>query len=190
VLGALEQISVQALRAGEGIRRLRNFVRNREVKRETVDCRRLLEELRMLADSDARLHDVRLRLDCPVGLPPLHADPVQLQQVTLNLVRNAIEALAGAPEPLREVVIAAGLNADGDVEITVADQGPGVSADAIEQLFNPFYTTKTGGMGLGLAISRSIVRAHGGRLWHSPNTPAGACFHLTLPVVSSMAAGG
>jgi len=190
VLGALEQISVQALRAGEVIRRLRNFVRNREVKRETVDCRRLLEELRMLADSDARLHDVRLRLDCPVGLPPLHADPVQLQQVTLNLVRNAIEALAGAPEPLREVVIAAGLNADGDVEITVADQGPGVSADAIEQLFNPFYTTKTGGMGLGLAISRSIVRAHGGRLWHSPNTPAGACFHLTLPVVSSMAAGG
>jgi signal transduction histidine kinase len=122
-------------------------------------------------------------------LPPLHADPVQLQQVTLNLVRNAIDALTGAPEPLREVVIAAGLNAQGDVEITVADQGPGVSADALEHLFNPFYTTKAGGTGLGLAISRSIVRAHGGKLWHTPNSPAGACFHVTLPVVSTAVGG-
>jgi len=182
VLAALEQINTQALRAGEVIRRLRNFVKNREVKREAVDCGRLLDDLRTLADTDARLHNIRLRIDVDDALPTVYADPIQLQQVVLNLVRNAIDAMADAPEDRREVVLMTRLSGEGEIEITVADHGSGLAPEATEHLFNPFFTTKSGGTGLGLAISKSIVRAHGGRLWHTPNEGSGARFHFTLPV--------
>ena len=181
VLEALEQISVQALRAGEVIRRLRNFVKNREVKREPVDCNRLLDDLRTLAETDARLHNVRLRIDAAAGLPTVYADPIQLQQVVLNLVRNAIDAMSEAPAPRREVLLSTRQLPEGEIEIVVADHGSGLAPEAAEHLFNPFFTTKSGGTGLGLAISRSIVRAHGGRLWHTPNEGTGARFHFTLP---------
>jgi two-component system, LuxR family, sensor kinase FixL len=182
VLEALEQISAQALRAGEVIRRLRQFVKNREVKREPVDCGRLLDDLRTLAETDARLHNVRLRIDAEDDLPTVYADPIQLQQVVLNLVRNAIDAMSDAPETRREVVLSTRLSPEGEIEIVVADHGSGLAPEAAEHLFNPFFTTKSGGTGLGLAISRSIVRAHGGRLWHTPNEGMGARFHFTLPV--------
>jgi two-component system sensor kinase FixL len=182
VLEALEQISVQALRAGEVIRRLRNFVKNREVKREAVDCSRLLEDLRTLAETDARLHNVRLRLEAEPGLPTVYADPIQLQQVVLNLVRNAIDAMAELPMERREVILTTRALPDAEVEVIVTDHGPGLAPGASEHLFNPFFTTKSSGTGLGLAISRSIVRAHGGRLWHTPNDGSGARFHFTLPV--------
>ena len=182
VMAALDQINAQALRAGEVIRRLRNFVKNREVKREPVDCGRMLEDLRTLAETDARLHSVRLRIEAEDDLPTVYADPIQLQQVVLNLVRNAIDAMIEAPEERREVVLQTRRSADGEVEITVADRGSGLAPEATEHLFNPFFTTKAGGTGLGLAISRSIVRAHGGRLWHTPNDECGARFHFTLPV--------
>jgi two-component system, LuxR family, sensor kinase FixL len=181
VLEALEQISVQALRAGEVIRRLRNFVKNREVKREPVDCNRLLDDLRTLAETDARLHNVRLRIEAEAGLPTVYADPIQLQQVVLNLVRNAIDAMSEAPETRREVLLSTRRLPEGEIEIIVADHGSGLAPEAAEHLFNPFFTTKSGGTGLGLAISRSIVRAHGGRLWHTPNEGTGARFHFTLP---------
>ncbi len=182
VLEALEQISVQALRAGEVIRRLRNFVKNREVKREPVECNRLLDDLRTLAETDARLHNVRLRIEAAAGLPTVYADPIQLQQVVLNLVRNAIDAMSEAPETRREVLLSTHELPEGEIEIIVADHGSGLAPEAAEHLFNPFFTTKSGGTGLGLAISRSIVRAHGGRLWHTPNEGTGARFHFTLPV--------
>jgi len=182
VTGALEQINAQALRAGEVIRRLRNFVKNREVKREPVDCTRLLEDLQTLADTDARLHNIRLRLDCEIGVPTVYADPIQLQQVILNLVRNAIDAMVEVPEERREVLLMSRRTPDDEVEITVADRGTGLAPEATEHLFNPFFTTKASGTGLGLAISRSIVRAHGGRLWHTPNEDCGVRFHFTLPV--------
>jgi two-component system sensor kinase FixL len=181
VLEALEQISVQALRAGEVIRRLRNFVKNREVKREPVDCNRLLDDLRTLAETDARLNNVRLRIDAAQGLPTVYADPIQLQQVVLNLVRNAIDAMSEMPESRREVVLSTSARPEGEIEVIVADRGCGLAPEAAEHLFNPFFTTKSGGTGLGLAISRSIVRAHGGRLWHTPNEGSGARFHFTLP---------
>ena len=189
VLAALEQINAQALRAGEVIRRLRNFVKNREVKREPVNCSRLLEDLRTLAETDARLHNIRLRLDCEEPLPTVYADPIQLQQVILNLVRNAIDAMSEAPEDRREVVLTTRMAADREVEITVIDQGTGLAPEATEHLFNPFFTTKSSGTGLGLAISRSIVRAHGGRLWHTPNDVCGARFHFTLPVSPAVTTG-
>jgi len=189
VVAALEQINAQALRAGEVIRRLRNFVKNREVKREPVDCARLLEDLRMLAETDARLHNIRLRLDCEEPLPMVYADPIQLQQVVLNLVRNAIDAMAEVAEDRREVVLTTRMASDGEIEITVADHGTGLAAEATEHLFNPFFTTKASGTGLGLAISRSIVRAHGGRLWHTPNDGCGVRFHFTLPVSPAVSTG-
>jgi len=182
VAEALQQISAQALRAGEVIRRLRNFVKNREVKREPVDCGRLLEDLRTLAETDARVHNVRLRLEVDDELPTVYADPIQLQQVVLNLVRNAIDAMTGMPEGRREVVLTAKSSPDAEIEFIVADHGTGLAPEAGEHMFNPFFTTKSGGTGLGLAISRSIVRAHGGRLWHTPNAGSGARFHFTLPV--------
>ena len=189
VVAALEQINAQALRAGEVIRRLRNFVKNREVKREPVNCARLLEDLRTLAETDARLHNIRLRLDCQEPLPTVYADPIQLQQVILNLVRNAIDAMVDAPEDRREVVLMTRAAADGEVEVTVADHGTGLAPEATEHLFNPFFTTKASGTGLGLAISRSIVRAHGGRLWHTPNDVCGVRFHFTLPVSPAVTTG-
>ena len=189
VLAALEQINAQALRAGEVIRRLRNFVKNREVKREPVNCARLLEDLSTLAETDARLHNIRLRIDCHEPLPTVYADPIQLQQVVLNLVRNAIDAMSDAPEDQREVLLTTREAADGEVEITVADHGTGLAPEATEHLFNPFFTTKASGTGLGLAISRSIVRAHGGRLWHTPNDGCGVRFHFTLPVSPAVTTG-
>jgi two-component system, LuxR family, sensor kinase FixL len=185
VISALEQVNAQALRAGEVIRRLRNFVKNREVKREWVNCERLLEDLRTLAETDARLHNVRLRLDVARDLPGVHADAIQLQQVVLNLVRNAIDAMVECPEDRREIVLRAFGPEEGLVQITVADQGSGLAPGADEHLFNPFFTTKTTGTGLGLAISHSIIRAHGGRLWHTSNEPCGMCFHFTLPAASA-----
>jgi two-component system sensor kinase FixL len=185
VIAALEQVNAQALRAGEVIRRLRNFVRNREVKREWVNCERLLEDLRTLAETDARLHNVHLRLDVDKDLPGVHADAIQLQQVVLNLVRNAIDAMAECPEDRREIILKACGSEDGQVEITVADRGSGLAPGAAEHLFNPFFTTKATGTGLGLAISHSIIRAHGGRLWHTSNEPVGMCFHFTLPAASA-----
>ena len=182
IVAALQQISSQALRAGEVIRRLRNFVKNREVTREPVDCARLLEDLRTLAETDARLHNVWLRIESEGELPTVYADPIQLQQVVLNLVRNAIDAMADVPDHRREVVLSTRSTEEGDVEITVADHGTGLAPEATQHLFNAFFTTKSGGTGLGLANSRSIVRAHGGRLWHTPNEGSGARFHFTLPV--------
>lgn len=185
VVGALEHINAQALRAGEVIRRLRTFVKNREVRREWLDCERLLEDLRTLAETDARLHNVALRIDSGDDLPPVHADPIQVQQVVLNLVRNAIDSMSVRPEDNREVVLRTRLTGDGEVCVTVADHGCGISTETAEHLFNPFFTTKPTGTGLGLAISRSIIRAHGGRLWHTPNEGSGTQFHFTLPAASA-----
>ena len=182
ILQSLEHINAQALRAGEVIRRLRNFVRNREVKREPVECNRLLDDLRTLAETDARLHNVRLRIEAAPDLPVVYADPIQLQQVVLNLVRNAIDAMSDVPEDRREVILSTRLSPEGEIEVVVADHGSGLAPEAAVHLFNPFFTTKSAGTGLGLAISLSIVRAHGGRLWHTPNAGTGARFHFTLPV--------
>jgi two-component system sensor kinase FixL len=178
---ALDQITAQALRAGEVIRRLRAFVKNREVRHERVDCKRVVEDSRLLLEADARSNSVQLRLQVADSLPPITADPVQLQQVLINLVRNAIEASADVPGAHREVTLSASLDGEGMVEVAVADHGHGLSTEAAERLFHPFFTTKPGGTGLGLVISSSIIRAHNGRLAYR-STPGGGCtFFFTLP---------
>jgi two-component system, LuxR family, sensor kinase FixL len=180
---ALEQIGAQALRAGEVIRRLRTFVKNREVRREQIEANRILEDVITLAQTDARHHGVRMVLDLSPQSPQVQADIVQIQQVILNLVRNSIDAMLEVPEPQREIILRTHIDAEGDVEFMVADRGTGIDAATMAELFNPFFTTKQGGTGLGLSISRSIVRAHGGKLWCSPNPSGGARFFFTLPAV-------
>jgi two-component system sensor kinase FixL len=183
---ALSQIGRQALRAGEVIRRLRSMVRNREFRRETIDCNELIRDLAALAVTDARAADVRLTLDLASGLPPVTGDPIQLQQVLLNLVRNAIDALAESESAQREIVVRTSLSAGSDLEIAVIDRGPGVPADVALKLFSPFFTTKPQGTGLGLAISSTIVRTHGGRLGYRANPGGGACFYFTLPTTGGV----
>jgi len=180
---ALEQIAAQALRAGEIIRRLRNLVRNRETQRESTHINALIRELGTLTRADARLNDVSVTLQLLEGLPELEVDPIQIQQVILNLVRNAVQSLQHTELAEREVVISTGLAADGDVEIKVCDTGNGVSMDMLDRLFLPFATTKSDGTGLGLAISRGIIEAHKGALTYEPNAPRGACFIIRLPIL-------
>ncbi len=182
IRAGLEQIENQALRAGEVIRRLRSFVRNREVRREPLDPNQLLDDLLMLAQTDTRHHSVHIRLERGENLPQIQADPVQMQQVILNLVRNSIDAMLHMPHDRREIVLSTRLNVEGEVEFNVCDHGAGLDESAKAELFNPFFTTKPTGTGLGLAISQSIVRSHGGKLWYRPNAQGGACFCFSLPV--------
>lgn len=178
---ALRQIAGQALRAGEIIRRIRDLVRTREARREPADINGLVREVSALTQSDARLHGVRLSLDLADGLPPAVVDGIQIQQVLLNLIHNAIEALAGDVEGGREVIVQSRRLASGEIELAVVDNGPGVDPSIAQRLFDPFCTTKEQGTGLGLAISRTIAEAHRGRLELRANVPRGACFVLTLP---------
>jgi two-component system sensor kinase FixL len=185
--GALEQISAQALRAGEIIRRIRSLVRNEDVRREAHDINGLIREVHALLASDARVHDGRLDLDLADPLPQVTVDGVQIQQVLMNLVHNAFEAQGnekGTGEPNgdpAEVRIATRITDTGDVEVSVNDHGPGLAGDLEQKIFEPFFTTKATGTGLGLAISRSIIKAHASRLGYRANEPRGACFFFVLP---------
>lgn len=178
---ALQQITAQGLRAGEIIRRLRALVRAPETQHALTDVNELLEELKGLALTDARVHNVRLRLELAPDLAPVMMNRVEIQQVVLNLVRNAIEALEGAPPERRDVILRTAAGMESTVEISVVDSGPGVDASIVTRLFTPFVTTKPAGTGLGLAIARSIVEAHKGTLRYLPEGAGGACFMLRLP---------
>jgi PAS domain S-box-containing protein len=182
---ALEQIAGQALRAGEIIRRLRGLVQNRETRREQADVNDLVAEVVSFSLSDARLHDVRIRAELAADLPPLSLDRIQVQQIILNLLRNAIEALAERPASDREIVVHTAREAGGAVTIAVQDNGPGVPDAVVARIFDPFCTTKETGTGLGLAISRTIAEAHQGKLVYEPRPGRpGACFVLRLPCQS------
>jgi two-component system sensor kinase FixL len=184
---SLGQISRQALRAGEVLRRLRTFVANREVRREPIGCNQLLEDMLALARPDLRANDVNLTLEIEPNLPKVMADAVQLQQVLINLLRNAIDATAQCSPAQRSITLRATATREG-VEISVHDRGPGVEPGALDSLFNPFFTTKAQGTGLGLAISRTIVQAHDGKLAYRPEPGGGACFYFTLPKAARNAA--
>ena len=186
VVGALRQISAQALRAGEIIKRLRALVRHRKVHEELLDLNATVRELAVLAESDARLHDVRLVINLASDLPQVLGDTIQLQQVMLNLVRNAIEAVqADGSARLVELRTA---RCDDGVEMSVSDQGPGLDPAIRGRLFEAFATTKPEGTGLGLAISRSIIDSHGGQLAWRDNQPRGSCFYFQLPAVNGESA--
>jgi two-component system sensor kinase FixL len=181
VLAALREIGGQAQRAGQIIQRMRNFTRSRESQRKRVELGPLVEEIRPLAELDAKAHHVRLALEIEAGLPPVNADGVQIQQVLLNLLRNGVDAMEGLPEERRRLRLRAARDHEGMVRVAISDCGPGVALDDRERLFTPFFTTKPTGMGMGLAISRSIVTAHGGKLDCENGAEGGATFWFTLP---------
>ena len=178
---AMRQISGQALRAAEIIRRVRHLVRMHEPRRERTDVNMLVEELSALTKSDAHHHGAQLSLELADGLPPIEIDGIQIQQTLVNLIHNAVEALATFGAAEKRIIVRTRQTAAGEIEISVSDSGPGVEPAIAGRMFDPFCTTKEQGTGLGLAISKSIVGAHRGRIEYRPNTPRGACFVVTLP---------
>jgi two-component system sensor kinase FixL len=183
VRGALRQITAQAVRAGEIIRRLRALARNDVMKREPTDVNVLIAELGELIQLDAKAHDAQYKPQLSAKLPLAEIDRAQVQQVVLNLVRNALEAVCESSGEPRLVTVSTQLLPDGEVEIMVCDNGPGISPAIAPRLFDPFCTTKPHGTGLGLAISRTIVKSHQGTLEYRANVPSGACFAVRLPQV-------
>jgi two-component system sensor kinase FixL len=178
---ALRQIAEQAVRAGDIIRKLRNLARIEESARAPADINSVINELTDLIQSDAKAHGVQYRQELAHDLPTINIDRAQIQQVVLNLVRNALEALALGQLDARELVVRTRATPEADVEVCVCDNGPGVEETLQHRIFDPFCSTKPAGTGLGLPISRTIVQTHGGALEYRPNQPKGACFVVQLP---------
>ncbi len=179
---ALTQIASQGGRAGAIIHRLRDLARKGSTERQPVALEATIRAVVELIAHELRHHDIRVKLELADNLPPLEADRVQIEQVLLNLMRNAVEAMHESPESHRWLNLRAERDGDGMVEVTVLDGGKGLPEEANDRVFDTFYSTKPKGMGVGLSISRSIIEAHGGKLWAEPNPGGGAKFHFTLPV--------
>lgn len=181
---ALEKLNTQSLRAGAIIERIQRFTRAQESQREIVAINLLLKDLVKLAEGDARLHDMELVFDLEQPLPPLSADPIQIQQVALNLIRNAIDAMNEIDcANGRRILISTRSIPGNRLEVAVVDDGPGVAEDQADLLFTPFHTTKKDGMGMGLSICRTIIAEHGGVLGFRGRAGGmpGATFFFTLP---------
>src|ERR1700744_4134918 len=181
VTEALTVAGEQMFRAGDIIRRLRDFVSKGETEREIENLPQLLEEAGALAMVGAKDRGVRLTYDISPKIDLVMVDKVQIQQVVLNLMRNAVEAMADSER--RELVVAAGPAPDDMVLVSVRDTGSGLNPEVAAQLFQPFVTTKQHGMGVGLSISRTIVGAHGGRIWADSEPGQGTTFHFTVRAV-------
>ncbi|MBU6376926.1 MAG: PAS domain S-box protein [Gammaproteobacteria bacterium] len=178
---ALDQISAQAQRAGEIIRRLRALVQNRETRLEAAEVNELVNEVLGFLQSNLRHGEVRVERDLDRNLPIVLLDRIQVQQILLNLIRNAIEALADCPAAERRLQVITASDGADQLRIEIRDSGPGVPAELIERIFDPFCTTKATGTGLGLAISRTIAEAHQGKLAYEPMPGGGSRFVLHLP---------
>ena len=175
---AVDKAAREAIRAGDIIRRLREFVARGETERRVESLSKLVEEASALALVGAKEHGVRVRFDMDPAADLVLADRVQVQQVILNLIRNAIDAMVESKR--RDLIVSVRTAEDEMSLISVADTGPGIAPDVAAKLFQPFVTTKRTGMGVGLSISRTIVEAHGGRLWAETNEYGGATFNFTL----------
>jgi len=178
---ALDKAAEQALRAGQIIRRLRDFVARGESERRVENITKLVEEASALALVGSKDQAVRVRFRFDPSIDLVLADKIQIQQVLLNLMRNAVEAMQDSAK--RELLLAAAPADDDMIRVTVADTGSGISPEVASQLFQPFITTKQQGMGVGLSICRTIVESHGGQIWVEANPGGGTVFHFTLKAV-------
>ncbi len=176
----LDKVNTQAVRASEVIKRLRSYVKKPDAGRTRVDLNQLLQEVVTLAEVDSRINDVPIHLEFEGGLPRIEVEVVQIQQVALNLLRNAMEAMQNAPDKQHGVVVRTAFE-KGYVSFSVIDRGHGVSEEVQQQLFRPFFTTKSSGMGVGLSICQSIVQTHAGEIGFNPNIEGGATFYCRLP---------
>src|SRR5664280_758511 len=179
---AIECIAKDATRASDVVARVRDLAKRTPPQKELLNINETVNEIIKLTSSEIQNNHISLRTQFSNGLPLILGDRVQLQQVILNLVLNAIEAMNGVADDSRELLIKTAEDNSNSVLVAIHDTGSGLEPDKIDSLFDAFYTTKRDGMGMGLAISRSIIEAHGGRVWAEPNTPQGAIFQFTLPV--------
>jgi PAS domain S-box-containing protein len=177
----LRRIMQDGNRAGEVVTRIRSLIKRSGPVKERLDLNDRVREVLLIADGQARRYEVLVRIEL-APLPPLRGDRVQLQQVILNLVMNGIESMKDVIDRPRELLITSRPVESNQVLLAVQDKGVGLDEQSMERVFEAFYTTKPEGMGMGLAISRSIVEAHGGRLWAGANSDYGATFQLTLPI--------
>jgi C4-dicarboxylate-specific signal transduction histidine kinase len=177
----VERIVRDAHRASEVIQRIRALAKRSEPQMESLDINDVIREAILLLQREVFNHGVSLRTELASALPHVLGDRVQLQQVVINLLINGVEAMAPITDRLREILIRSQQHEAGQVLVAVLDSGIGIDSETAEKLFSAFFTTKASGMGMGLSISRSIIRAHGGRLWVSPNPDHGAAFQFTVP---------
>ncbi len=188
ILDSVEQIAEQARRASEIIRRTRSFLRKEEKEdaRRSIDVNDAIRGIDDLLRADARELGAAIEFDLADRLPLVLADPIQLQQVVLNLAHNGMEAMAGSNSSRRHLAIQTSAVQGGFVEVAVRDAGHGIPAEILPRVFDPFFTTKPSGLGMGLAISRSVVEAHGGRLWATSSEGIGAVFRFRLPAIEAI----
>lgn len=185
LLAAMQKASDQAERAGKIIRRMRDMVKKGDPNRQPVALAELVDETRAFADIEAQRTGTQIVVDLPENLPKIVVDRIMIEQVLLNLVKNAIEAMSDVPVERRQLSIRARLLDDRMLDVSVTDQGHGLAEEDMEKIFAPFYTTKAEGMGIGLAICRSIIEFHQGRLWVTPRREGGTIFHFTVPIEES-----
>ena len=178
---ALDRIIRDGERARDVIGRIRALVRKAPPLTDWIDINETMREVIAFTRSELRRNGTSLQTRLADGLPPVLGDRIQLHQVMLNLILNAVEAMRGSRETARELLIRTEQDGSGGVRVAVEDSGPGLQPETSDRLFEPFYTTKPAGMGMGLSICRSIIEAHGGRVWAAANMPQGAIFQFTLP---------
>jgi two-component system sensor histidine kinase DctS len=190
LLSVLESIRDAAFRAGVIVDRLREFARRKGPRQVQVDLEAAIRHLLDLIEPEVRQSGVRVELEIPRDLPRVYADPLQIEQAIVNLARNALESMADTPPQDRRLTIRAECKTAGEVEVAVCDRGRGLERETAERLFEPFFSTKPFGLGMGLPVSRSIFQGHGGRLWIDCGFEGGACFRFTLPTIQGAISNG
>jgi two-component system, LuxR family, sensor kinase FixL len=169
------------LRANEVLSHIQDFLRKREAKMGPIDLNAAVSDVLVLVTGDARKRRIQLRTELGAGIPPLLGNRTQLQQVLINLIVNAMDAMSNTQDGKRHITVRTKVNDEGHIEVAIADCGPGISPSNLPRLFESFFTTRAEGMGLGLSIARSIVEAHDGRIWAEGNADGGATFHFAVP---------
>jgi C4-dicarboxylate-specific signal transduction histidine kinase len=180
---ALDDVIRDGNRAGDVIGRIRALIKNVPPRLDRLDINEAIIQVIEVTRSELLRNGVSLQTALAKGLPLIRGDRIQLQQIVLNLIMNAVEAMSDASKGSRDLLISTAGDASNGVLVAVRDSGPGLNPDSLERLFDPFYTTKPSGMGMGLSICRSIIEAHGGRIWAVANKPEGASFHFSLPPI-------
>jgi C4-dicarboxylate-specific signal transduction histidine kinase len=185
---AFRDIAANGERAAAVVESIRANFRNDDRIKTSLDVNHLIEETVALLRDELQNHRILIKAEVNPQKPQVVGDRIQLQQVLLNLITNAIEAMAAKEGP-RVLCVTSEAPHEGDVEVSVSDTGTGIRPEHMVRVFNPLFTTKPGGMGMGLSICRSIVEAHEGRLWAAPNTPEGTVFRFALPRATDTSAG-